>query len=100
MLVASVLIAVKLEFAVSSRRMLKGGDKSGTATSGSTRETQAAITVCTIAVLQCIDYFPKAFICMAICLANETPQFALVRSNFLHSIFDKILIKMAKYIHY
>ena len=83
MLASSVCISVKLAMAVRSKRELtrmggKGGEKSGAGAGGSRRETQAAVTVCTIAVMQCLAYFPTAATCMAVCLANESPQFALV----------------------
>ena len=76
MLTASVSIATKLAMAVRSKRALTqmSSDKSG-----SGREMQAAVTVCTIALLQCVAYFPTAVLCMAICLANESPQFEIVR---------------------
>ena len=86
MLVSSVSIAVKLALVVHSKHELtqvssKGGEKGG-GTSGSGREMQAAITVCTMALMQCLAYFPTAAICMAFCLANESPQFELVRFSF------------------
>ena len=89
MLVSSVTIAVKLTLAVRSKRNLthvssKGGEKGGAGASGSRREMQAAITVCTMALMQCLAYFPTAVTCMAVCLANESPQFALVRFSFNH----------------
>ena len=89
MLASSVSIAVKLVLAVRSKRELtqassKTGDKSGAGTSGSRREIQAAITVCTVALMQCLAYFPTAATCMAVCLANESPQFAQVSFSFYH----------------
>ena len=89
MLVSSVIITVKLALVVRSKRDLtqvssKGGEKGGARASGSGREMQAAITVCTIALMQFIAYFPTAATCMAVCLANESPQFAIVRFGFGH----------------
>ena len=86
MLAAGMFIATKLASAVRMKRALHatasgsgGREKGGGGGGGGGREMQAAITVCTIALLQCLAYFPTAVTCMAFCLANESPQFVLVR---------------------
>lgn len=96
MLSASVSIAVKLARAVRAKRALNHSSiKAGVGASGSSgKEVQAAITVCTIALLQCLAYFPSGTTCMAVCLANESPEFAIVRSVKCCSHLDKHLFYM------
>ncbi len=70
MLVSSVLIAYKLSESRMKKSKLTQGSKSF-----SSKEINAALTVVSLAILQCCSYFPTTFFCMVFCLASGDPKF-------------------------
>ena len=70
MLGCSVIIALKLSYSVSGKSKLTVGSKTT-----NRKEIQAALTVVSLAILQCCSYFPTTVFCMVFCLAAGDPQF-------------------------
>ena len=74
MLICSIFTASKLGSSISAKREL-AEMQAESSTKLSSREIQAAITVMTLAILQCCIYYPSFVFCMIFCVASQDPVF-------------------------
>ena len=85
MLSCSVVISARLLDYSQTRSQLSAGDSSQESR-GSSKELQASITVISLALLQCIVYFPSAVACMFYCLAYSSPTIRLLFPEYFAEI--------------
>lgn len=95
MLTCSVVISARLLSYSRTRARLSAADSSQDAR-GSSKELQASITVVSLAVLQCIVYFPSAVGCMYYCLAYSNTSVRLLQIDYFAEIV--ILYKFAHFL--
>lgn len=85
MLTCSVVISGRLLAYSQTRAQLTATDSSQDAR-GSSKELQASITVVSLALLQCIVYFPSAVACMFYCLAYYNVTIRLLFPEYFAEI--------------
>lgn len=84
--VCSLLISSQLLLNARRRAHLGAGSAPGAQEMSSSKELQASVTVLTLAIMQCLVYFPSAVGCMLLCFVMYYPDIATTQPNYYASV--------------